>query len=164
MNVFQRLHEEYLALNARVRTLETQVQALARELTGAIQEVARLRDQVEKSALLGALSAAPDRKPPARGGTRSAPGNPVGRPNTKARLVRQFLLDALDKEDHLIANALCAACLQEIECSEDTFWRAVLDLVTEGRMTRDGGKGTGRPTVLHRVPQTAAAPQNSGVS
>jgi hypothetical protein len=89
---------------------------------------------------------------------------PVGRPNTKARLVRQFLLDALDKEDHQVGTILCRECRQEIDVSEDTFWRAANELALEGALTKDGGKGTGRPTVLHRVPQTAAAPQNSGVS
>jgi hypothetical protein len=170
MNVFQRLHEEYLALNARVRTLETQVQALARELTGTIQEVGRLRDQVQSSA---------DRKPPVPGGPRDAEGNtrdtespprteepdskPVGRPNTKARLVRQFLLDALEKQDHHIGTVLCRECRQQYGVSEDTFWRVSDSLVAAGAITKEGGKGTGRPTELHRVPQKAPAPQNPGL-
>jgi hypothetical protein len=170
MNVFQRLHEEYLALNARVLTLETQIQTLARELTGAIQEVRRLRDQVMSSA---------EQKPPVQGGPRDAEGNtrdtespprteeptskPVGRPKTKARRVRQFLLDALDKQDHRLGTILCRECRQELGVSEDTFWRAADELALEGAITKDGGKGTGRPTELHRVPQKAPAPQNPGV-
>jgi hypothetical protein len=227
MNVFQRLHAEYLALSARVRTLETQVGALERDQDETLQTLGDLvRSRLEAldqrihslekaqaprtrpwdrkpkrgdedgdgtgqtppdahdlaalregwTQLCQAESSA-DRKPPTPGGqaegdpldpgppsrTDQPASKPVGRPNTKARRVRQFLLDALDKEDHLVASVLCRECRQAIDVSEETFWRAAAELVAAGVITKEGGKGTGRATELHRVPQKAPAPQDPGV-
>ena len=163
MNVFQRLHEEYLALNARVRPLETQVLALGEQLTGAIPEVGRLRDQVQSSA---------EPKPPGLGNpglsqqeqflislTNPPASQPVGRPKTKARRVRQSLLDSLDKQDHRLGTVLCRECRPTIDVSEETSWRAAAELALEGASTKDGGAGGARSQALAVWPPPSRCPR-----
>jgi hypothetical protein len=82
-----------------------------------------------------------------------------GRPPDKRDKAVQFIRDALTRQNDQIGNDLCADWVKD-GGSEKTFWRAVDAVKDAGDLTTDGGKGTGKQTVLHLIDsKTAQAPQ-----
>jgi hypothetical protein len=83
--------------------------------------------------------------------------NPGGRPPEEREKARKFLIDALTKQNDRKATEL----LREWEKSggsEPTFWRAMRDMIADGDLTTDGGKGTGKPMLFHLILQNPPAP------
>jgi hypothetical protein len=84
-----------------------------------------------------------DHNPP----TPPEPGKP-GRPAEKRDKAERFIRDALARQNDLIGNELCAEWAKS-GGNRKTFWRAVDALVGAGELTKDGGPGTRKETVLH---------------
>jgi hypothetical protein len=112
----------------------------------------RLRFWVEKSY---------GKKPPALGVTMKDGGNdydfnppakidrhPGGRPPVKREKAKQSVREELTRQNDQIGNDVVAR-LQNSDLSPDTIWRAIRDMSDAGELTLDGGKGTGRQTILH---------------
>ena len=73
----------------------------------------------------------------------------------------QFIRDALTRQNDQIGNDLCADWVKD-GGSEKTFWRAVDAVKDAGDLATDGGKGTGKQTVLHLIDdKTAQATQTT---
>ena len=73
----------------------------------------------------------------------------------------QFIRDALTRQNDQIGNDLRAEWVKD-GGSESTFWRGVDAMKDTGDLTTDGGKGTGKQTVLHLIDnKTSQAPQTS---
>lgn len=70
-----------------------------------------------------------------------------GRPSGAREKAEVFIVEALGRQNDQVGNELC----EKWEGAKATFWRAVDVLKEAGRIATDGGKGTGRPTVLHLV-------------
>jgi hypothetical protein len=85
--------------------------------------------------------------------------NPGGRPPEKRGEAMKFIKDSLAHANDRIGNELCAKW-EAGGGSGKTFWRSVDDLVDEGAIVTDGGKGTGKQMVLH-LSQTAPADHDS---
>jgi hypothetical protein len=85
-----------------------------------------------------------DFNPPAR-----PDPNRGGRPPQKRDKAMQFIRDALARQNDQLGNELCAEWVKSGE-KPDTFWRAVTDM-TGSEIVTDGGKGTGKQTVLHLI-------------
>jgi hypothetical protein len=85
-----------------------------------------------------------------------------GRPPQKRERAMQFIRDALARQNDQIGNELCAEWVNSGE-KPDTFWRAAKDM-TGSEIVTDGGKGTGKQTVLHLIvhasSQTSQTTQN----
>lgn len=125
----------------------------------------RLRLWVEKSY---------GKKPPALGVTMGGSGNTYdfnpparvepdrgGRKPVERDKAMQFIRDALTRQNDQIGNDLRAEWVKA-GGSESTFWRGVDAMKDAGDLTTDGGKGTGKQTVLHLIDnKTAQAPQTS---
>ena len=108
-------------------------------------------------------------KPPALGMTIADPGctfdsNPPeapeprrpGRPSGERDKAKQFIRESLAVQNDQIGNALCDRWEKDHGGSSKTFWRAVEDMNADDELVTDGGKGTGKQTVLHlanRTPQ-----------
>jgi AAA domain len=152
-NVFLSLHvsKDGQALGKRIRGITRTLIHL--ECPDAEQSH-RLRAWVEKSYT---------KKPPALGVTMHDAGNDYdfnpparpdpskgGRPPEKREKAMQFIRDALTRQNDQIANDLCARWTVE-GGSEKTFWRGVEAMKDAGDLTSDGGKGTGKQTVLHLI-------------
>jgi hypothetical protein len=72
-----------------------------------------------------------------------------GRPPAEREKARAFIKDELTKRNDQIGNELCARWEKDRGGNDKTFWRAVDDMRGEGDLTTDGGKGTGKQTLLH---------------
>ncbi|HZW31849.1 MAG TPA: hypothetical protein VFF52_14145 [Isosphaeraceae bacterium] len=121
----------------------------------------RLRLWVEKSYA---------KKPSALGVTIQADGNeyddapPVkldpnkgGRPPSEREKAAGFIRNELAGLNGQIGNDLCAAWMKK-GGNQDTFWRAVKDMVMTSEITTAGGRGKGKQTTL---PLQNAKPQNA---
>jgi len=95
-----------------------------------------------------------DFSPPARLDPSKSKG---GRPAIERDKAMQFIRDALARQNNQIGNDLATEWTKG-GGSTDTFWRAVKDLVTAGDIATDGGKGTGKQTILHLVDSKTAQP------
>ena len=117
------------------------------------EQSARLRLWVEKSY---------GKKPSALGMTMGDGGNTYdfnpparpdpskgGRPPEKRDKAMQFIREALTLQNDQIGNELCAEWVKT-GGKPDTFWRAVKD-TTGSEIVTDGGKGTGKQTILHLI-------------
>ena len=163
-------HQTIIAL---LLHLSKEGQALGRRIKGITRTLMHLEcpdtDHPDRLRLWVEKSFA--KKPPAMGVTIKADGNiydtnpPApkeassgGRPSIKRDEVRQFIVDALHADNDQIGNELCAAGSAKLRCSDDTFWRAVKEMEAAGDLIREGGKGTGKQTVLHLVSRKTADP------
>jgi hypothetical protein len=81
-----------------------------------------------------------------------------GRPSVGRDTACDFIRKALTTENDLIGNDLCSQFQEETSLSEKTFWRAVREMEAEGDLTTDGGRGTGKQTVLHLSGQNPKPP------
>jgi len=114
----------------------------------------RLRLWVEKSyarkpaplgVTIGESGNTYDANPPARPEPDKGGRKPVERDKATT-----FIRDALARDNDQTANDLCAELVNTGGCKA-TFWRAVEGMREAGELTTDGGKGTGRQTVLHLI-------------
>jgi hypothetical protein len=64
----------------------------------------------------------------------------------------------LTAQNDRIGNDLCKECEDGHGLSRRTFWRAIDELREAGDLTTDGGKGTGKQTVLHLALGKSAEP------
>jgi hypothetical protein len=71
-----------------------------------------------------------------------------GRPADKREKAAAFIRDALAKQNNQIGNNLCLEW-EKNGGSSSTFWRAVRSMAADGDLIFDGGKGTGKQTMLH---------------
>jgi hypothetical protein len=74
----------------------------------------------------------------------------AGRPADARGKAEQFIREALVEENDQIANDLILEW-EKAKGTSKTFWRAVEDMEKAGELTRDGGAGTRKQTVLHLV-------------
>jgi hypothetical protein len=74
-----------------------------------------------------------------------------GRPSSGRKKAAKFIRDALTAENDRTGNDLCRECEKALGVSRQTFWRAIEDLCEAGDLITDGGKGTGKQTLLHLV-------------
>jgi hypothetical protein len=84
-----------------------------------------------------------DRNPPTAPESRKA-----GRPPKERNRAENFIRDELTRQNHQLANDINAEWMKT-DGTYKTFWRAVEELEAAGELTREGGPGTGRQTVLH---------------
>lgn len=84
-----------------------------------------------------------DFRPP----TAPDPAKP-GRPQNERGQAARFIRESLTRENDRIGNDLCAEW-EATGGNEKTFWRAVKDMEAAGELTTEGGRGTGKQTVLH---------------
>ncbi len=153
-------HQCNIVLNLHV---SKEGQALGRRIKGVTRSLMHLEapdsDQPERLRLW--VEKTYGKRPPPLGVTIAGTGNTYddkpprkaelskgGRPPDKRGKAEQFIRDSLAKENDQIANNLCIEW-EGIGGSESTFWRAVRDLAASGDITTDGGKGTGKQTMLH---------------
>jgi hypothetical protein len=78
--------------------------------------------------------------------------NAAHRPPSQRAAATQFIRDELAKQNDQIGNELAR---QWKGGSQDTFWRAVREMVNAGELATDGGPGTRQQTILH-LPQKSA--------
>jgi hypothetical protein len=77
-----------------------------------------------------------------------------GRPSEERDRATKFIRQSLALENDQIGNELCARWEKERGGTNKTFWRAVHDMEGKGELTSDGGKGTGKQTILHLADKT----------
>jgi hypothetical protein len=98
-----------------------------------------------------------DHNPP----TAPEPGR-AGRPPEARDKAERFIRDALAAQNDRIGNELAAEFERAGAGSDKTFWRAVKDMVKRGELATDGGKGTGKQTVLHLIrPEGGPGPDDA---
>lgn len=73
---------------------------------------------------------------------------PSGRPPEKRDAVMAFIRSNLKEQNDRIGNELCEEWIGT-GGKKPTFWRGVEGLEAAGELTRDGGPGTRKPTILH---------------
>jgi hypothetical protein len=71
--------------------------------------------------------------------------HPGGRPRVEREKARQFIIDALTRENNRKAAALCAEYVQS-GGAESTFWNARDDMVEAGELVCDG-----KPKIMHLI-------------
>jgi len=71
-----------------------------------------------------------------------------GRPSAKRDNAKQYIRDALAKENDQIGNELCEQW-EVTGGSGKTFWRGAEEMKADGELAWDGGKGTGKQTMFH---------------
>jgi hypothetical protein len=86
-----------------------------------------------------------DENPPEKPDSRKG-----GRPSVKRDKTREFIKDALTKQNDQIGNDLQTRS----GVSRTTFWRAVEGMEADDELTTEYGPGTGQQTVLHLVDNT----------
>ncbi len=153
-------HQTILALALHV---SKEGQALGRRIKGITRTLIHLEcpdpDHSDRLRLWVEKSFA--KKPAALGVTIGESGNtydfnppvpkePVkaGRPRDKRGQAAEFIRAALAKDNDQIGNDLCQQWEQN-GGNDTTFWRAVKELVDSGELITEGGKGTGKQTMLH---------------
>jgi hypothetical protein len=139
--------------------------ALGRRIKGITRTILQLDcpDSGQPGRLKLWVSKSFAKKPPALGVTMTDSGNEYdfhpptapephkgGRPPEARDKARQFIVDALTRENDQIANDLRAEW-EKTRGAAKTFWRAVDELEGAGDLTKDGGPGTRRQMVLHLV-------------
>jgi hypothetical protein len=143
--------------------LSREGQALGRRIKGITRTILQLDcpDPDQPTRLRLSVPKSFAKKPPALGVTMSDGGNeydfnpPVapepnrpGRPRDERDKAVAFIREELARDNDRTGNELRAAW-EKAGGHEKTFWRAVDEMVAEGALTTDGGKGTGRQKVLH---------------
>jgi len=93
-----------------------------------------------------------DSTPPAE----AAP-NKGGRSDHEREGFKKLILEALDKQDHVVGNELLKS-LKDPEKVRNTFWRAAEALEEDGRIIIEGGAGTGKQKTFHRICPTSQDP------
>ena len=151
-------------------------QALGRRIRGITRTLLHLEcpDPEQSHRLRLWVEKTYGKKPPALGVTMGDSGstydfNPParlepdrgGRKPVERDKAMQFIRDALTRQNDQIGNDLRAEWVKD-GGSESTFWRGVDAMKDAGDLTTDGGKGTGKQTVLHLIDnKTSQAPQTS---
>ena len=140
-------------------------QALGRRIKGLTRTILQLDcpDPEQTGRLKLWVSKSFAKKPPALGVTMTDAGNDydhdpptapeparTGRPAEARGKAERFIRDALARENDRIGNEL-ADEWEKTGGSVKTLWRAVDDLEKAGDLTKEGGKGTKRQTVLHLI-------------
>ncbi len=154
--------------------LNSEGQALGRRIKGITRTLMHLEcpDPEQPHRLRLWMEKSYGKKPPALGVTMGDSGNTYdfnpparpepdkgGRPREKRDKAIQFIRDALTRQNDQIGNDLCAEWVKG-GGTESTFWRAVKDMEPTGEVATDGGKGTGKQTVLHLIDnKSSQAPQ-----
>jgi hypothetical protein len=83
---------------------------------------------------------------------------PPGRPSDKRDKAARFIREALTALNDQIGNVLSDRWEKDHGGSSKTFWRAVDDMSDAGELATDGGKGTGKQTILHLIGQNPTVP------
>jgi hypothetical protein len=145
--------------------LSREGQALGRRIKGITRTILQLDcpDPEQPGRLRLWVSKSFAKKPPALGVTMTDAGNEYdlnpptapepgkpGRPSEKRDQAERFIRGALARQNDRIGNELRAEW-EETGGNGKTFWRAVDAMVEAGELTKDGGPGTRKPTVLHLI-------------
>jgi hypothetical protein len=138
-------------------------QALGRRIKGITRTLIHLEcpDAEQSDRLRLWVEKSYGKKPPALGVTMRDGGNDYdsnpptrpdpnrgGRPATKREQAARFICEKLAAQNDRIGNDL-ASEFAATGGTGSTFWRAVREMGANGELTLDGGKGTGKQTMLH---------------
>jgi hypothetical protein len=145
--------------------LSREGQALGRRVKGITRTILQLDcpDPDQTGRLRLSVSKSFAKKPPALGVTMTDAGNEYdhdpppapepgkpGRPPEARDKAERFIREALAARDDRIGTEL-AAEWEKTGGSRSTFWRAVEAMELAGELVKDGGTGTGKQAVLHRI-------------
>jgi len=140
-----------------------QGQALGRRIKGITRTLMHLEapDPTRPERLRLWMEKTYGKRPPPLGVTMEGSGNVYdfnppaprdlsrsGRPPDKRGKAAQFIRDALARNNDQVGNDLCREW-EKTGGNDTTFWRAVDGMKDDGDLTADGGRGTGKQTVLH---------------